>query len=470
MADGQFLRDISSGIFNRLRELDRDQQVKDEKSKLQTIELLSGLAGQVEPDSLPLLMSHIGQTIGVKGKLKGFWDAFSGMPNRSQEDQLGTILNQVTSSMVGPQEAKQARQTYKGELLEPFRAQGTRPRSVEQLPYKTPPTLADRLILRDPRQEKLEELETRYGAQLENQRVMQDQRYQDALGRQQNQSRLKLEEMNAKSQIDSMKAINALSNQLLAGDKSLTPQMAVEKAGDILGSTAEARLGALRALEPLRAAQTTQAQAIASSMKTNKGLSPNQALNEKKTAEGVFKAYNLAKGDIAGAKKTMADLSASITSRMTKGMIRGRFDPNIGDIILDDPKDDLILKFDEKLPSMLAEYRKAAAIIEKAKVIGEGHRKTLGTYPQYYKVGPTIDDPVEEIQMKAAPPKAKGSTGRALRPGERVEMGTQGIRVSEAQGKAQGYFPGDTKTIGGRSYKIRELRNGFWILDPITTK
>jgi hypothetical protein len=190
VANGEFLSGLSSGIFGRLEELDQRQKAKDSESKLQLVQLLSGLADKVETQSLPLLMKHLGDVMGVKGRLKGFWRAFGGLPDTSIEEQYGTKLREITSGMVGPETARQSRESFKDELLQPYRQLGTRPRRVEDLPYRTPPTLADRLILRDPRREKLEDLETQYEVQLSNNLRLQEEKSKLDLLEQQERDRV----------------------------------------------------------------------------------------------------------------------------------------------------------------------------------------------------------------------------------------------------------------------------------------
>jgi hypothetical protein len=151
--NGDFLRDLSEGIFERLRELRQEQEAKDIDQKKQTIGLLASMAERAEPESVPLLMSHLGNVIGVKGKLKGFWNAFSGMPDTSIETQLGTKLNEINSSLTGPETARQARETYKQNLLQPYREQGTRPRTVSGLNWMSPPDLQGKIVFRDPLKE-----------------------------------------------------------------------------------------------------------------------------------------------------------------------------------------------------------------------------------------------------------------------------------------------------------------------------
>src|SRR6266508_5060112 len=109
MANSQFLSDLSSGIFERLGSLRQEQQRRDDEQKLQTIGLLSNLVGQVEPDSRATLLKHLGDVIGVRGKLKGFWSSFSGLPDTSIEQQLADKVKAIASGTIGPQAATNVR-------------------------------------------------------------------------------------------------------------------------------------------------------------------------------------------------------------------------------------------------------------------------------------------------------------------------------------------------------------------------
>lgn len=174
--NGEFLSGISRGIFTEQERMRQEQKERDKEQKLQTIQLISSLAPQVEPESAPLLLKHLGDLIGIKGRMRKFWNVFSGQPDLSIEAQLGEKMKEITSGFVGPETAKQAREVYKGELLAPFRAQGTRPRTVASLPYRIPPSLASKMVLRDPRAEESEEFKQRLGTQLEHNLRLQEEK------------------------------------------------------------------------------------------------------------------------------------------------------------------------------------------------------------------------------------------------------------------------------------------------------
>lgn len=189
MARGDFLRGLSEGIFERQGQLRQEQEAKDFQSKQGVIQMLAGLSDSVEPESLPLLMGHIWDTMGIKkqssGKgLRGFLDAFSGVPNRSVEDQLGTKLRSLTQGMVGPQTARDTR--LKNNLAQkgiPGLMQAAPESAYGQQAAADAEGLKKKLVFRDPRQEKLGEIEARYGAQLENQRARQEESHAAAMQR-----------------------------------------------------------------------------------------------------------------------------------------------------------------------------------------------------------------------------------------------------------------------------------------------
>src|SRR5690242_12392866 len=124
-----FLQDLSEGIFGRLGELRQQKEAQDEQQKGQLINLLAGLADKVEPGSLPLLMGHIGELTGINKnkKFKSFWDAFSGLPSQDMGQQLGSKFREITSGMIGPEQAKNIR--LKGNI-----AQGGIPGLVNAAP------------------------------------------------------------------------------------------------------------------------------------------------------------------------------------------------------------------------------------------------------------------------------------------------------------------------------------------------
>ena len=171
MARGDFLGDLSSGIFQRQRELQQQQETQDFAKQEGLVRMLAGLVDKVEDPSM--LMGHIWDTMGIKkssgGKgLRGFLDAFSGMPNRSMEDQLGTKFRELTGSFMGADEAKGIRgRAYVAEKGLPYPG-GYAPPTPGPFTDKAKADaemLKKRIVFRDPRQEELEKIRQKAEAQ-----------------------------------------------------------------------------------------------------------------------------------------------------------------------------------------------------------------------------------------------------------------------------------------------------------------
>src|SRR5688572_16572189 len=224
MARGDFLRGLSEGIFERQGQLRQEQEAKDFQGKQDVIRMLTGLADKIEPDSLPLLLGHVWDTMGIKkqssGKgLRGFLDAFSGMPSRSIEDQLGTKLKEVTDGMVGPQAAKDVR--LRGNLSQKGipGLMGAAPDSAYgQKAAADVEGLKSRMVFRDPRQEKLGEIEARYGAQIEAQRARQEEAHSNAMLKQRDLYDLKSRQDQDRYNRQTNKAIDELAKTYMTNE------------------------------------------------------------------------------------------------------------------------------------------------------------------------------------------------------------------------------------------------------------
>jgi hypothetical protein len=106
------------------------------------------------------------KTLGIRDKgFSNVLGALSLMPSTSVREQLGDITSELGGKMVGPQEAGQAREAYRQQLLQPYQAQGTRPRSIAGLndQAQTPPSLQDKIVFRDPIQDQLKLYQAHYG-------------------------------------------------------------------------------------------------------------------------------------------------------------------------------------------------------------------------------------------------------------------------------------------------------------------
>jgi hypothetical protein len=169
-----FLSDLGEGVFTRLGELRAERHRRDDEQKADTIRLLAGLADKIEPESLPTLLSHMGEVMKLKGPVQKFWQAFSGMPNRGVEDQLGTKLRDITSGTVGPTTATNIRAG--GDLARLFQPQTPEQVSNQTQRLQAEKDLQGKMILRDPRAERLKDLETTYGLKTAQQESLLNER------------------------------------------------------------------------------------------------------------------------------------------------------------------------------------------------------------------------------------------------------------------------------------------------------
>lgn len=270
MANGDFLSGLSSGIFGRLGELRKEQEGKDTQRKQDTINLLSSLTDKVEPESLPMLMGHLGDVIGIKGKMRGFWDAFSGMPNRSMEDQLGTKLKDVMSGTVGSGTARTLRDADKQKWMQREGLMSGGVPDERNYQGSTPIGLQNKLIFRDPRSERLEELTTKYESQanLLNTRLTRSE-----------EARTKSQEDAQRHQIDlqdiryGLKAQEEIKKRMAFG---LTEKQAKSQIANEYGLKTEQLEAYISKLK----AETTKANIEAQTLQETGGLTPGQVQTE----------------------------------------------------------------------------------------------------------------------------------------------------------------------------------------------
>jgi hypothetical protein len=287
--NGSFLNDLSSGIFSRLGELRQEQDSKDQERKLQTIGLLTSLADKVEPSSLPTLLHHLGTVVGVKGKLKGFWQALSGLPDRSVEDQLGTQLRDITGQLMGPQAASNIRAG--GDMARLFQPTNPEQQFNQSRRLQAERDLSGKMIFRDPRAEKLEDLKTQYGLKFDQQESLLQQR-EDLLRRRQEendqrdyQNSLKVNEQKAqlKAHGDVLKRASLLAFR--EGQKVPSPDH-LQRAAEEISEEQGINLDLLKARIGLTQARTQKA--ITTPQRKAK-LSPTavQKVNSVKIQKGV---------------------------------------------------------------------------------------------------------------------------------------------------------------------------------------
>lgn len=465
MARGEFLRDFSEGIFGRLRELRQEQETKDFEQKKQTLSLLSSLADKVEPDSLPILMGEIGNVIGMKGDLRKFWDSFSGMPDLSLSQKLGGFLKDATGKLTGSEEASRARSTNLQELLKPYQAAGTRPRQVSDLP--PPASLQGKMIFRDPRKEKLTEIEERYG--LQAQAAEERQYLMNQFKAQQQEDRQKFTkeitdyraELRARDEIDSRANLIAEARGFVEPTDAIRREAAQQLAKEQRWSNdlLQARTGFLRS-------RSKESEANVKFMEGSGGLTPIQQITvedrRREAARSLKAAYDKAMSSRAEAKKRMDDIAAGITADLQKAGKGARFDPATGSVIgaKGDPKSGALrFMYEDELEA----YKKAASELAGAETEAKGYWGNLRTFPynKYYQPGRAFDEPVQEKDIGAAPaPTPPGGSGggavelqpKQIKPSRR-SIGA--IRIPQREGVS--YNKGQWVSYGGKRYVVTDI-------------
>lgn len=164
---GDLFTGIAQGYMGERMKAQEAQLKSDAESKQQYISLLGSMMDQVEPESRPLLLSHIGDLMGMKGKEKGLWDTLTGKSQYDLQNQLGAKFKEAMGSLSGPQQYRKDQQAQTVEsLFTPTTPEQTQNHQQRQQARQ------GRIYMRDPRQEKMEEFERQKAYQ---DRLTQDQ-------------------------------------------------------------------------------------------------------------------------------------------------------------------------------------------------------------------------------------------------------------------------------------------------------
>lgn len=482
----EFLTDLSTGIFSRMEQLRREQLDRDAQTQRNTISVLGDLYSKVRPESQAVILDQLGKAIGVKGKMKTFWQAFSGMPDRSVEDQLGTQLRELSAMSISPQQAKQieskadiARMFGGGSPLSKMFQQPGATMSAQgrakQEAIDAEKGLAGKLIFRDPRQERLDEIEQRYQAQ--TQAALEKSAADKALA---NKYQMERDAANRKGRIDlafTNQILNAQRPQLrrayqlwhrdyLAGATPTEPDPTQYPPQAYLAAAA-AELGSEQGLQNRK----TEAQINALNRQGTEGGKPLTAaqkaqLDQELTGEaqklitavgGAKQTRNTAVQRRDALKKQLEDYAKS------KGLT---FDSNTGMFVGDDKKAmqaALALEIqsgDRKLPT---EYLKAKDEADKAQSALDTEFGKLKDkrYENRVRIGQTADEDITIIPQRGQKPPPATKGGR--QPGQ--TSGPTAGRLRNPKRNAN-YMVGDKVKMRGRWYEVTGGDENDWFLDP----
>lgn len=483
-----FLTDLSTGIFGRMEQLRREQMDRDAQAQRNTISVLGDLYSKVRPESQAVILDQLGKAIGVKGKMKTFWEAFSGMPNRSVEDQLGTQLRELSSMSISPQQAKQIES--KADISRLFGGGSPLSKMFQQPGATLSPQgrakqeaidaekgLAGKLIFRDPRQERLDEIEQRYAAQ--TQAALEKSAVDKALA---NRYQMERDAANRKGRIDlafTNQILNAQRPQLriayqlwhrdyLAGATPTEPdptqippqQYMAAAAAEIAKDTqlgrrkTEAQIGALNRQGEPGGKPLTQSQQAQIDQEIR-----NEAQKIITAVSGNKQIRNTAAAKRDALLKQLDDYAKA------NGLT---FDPNVGIFMGDDMKAAnaaLMLEIksgDRDIPKEYLAAKEEAAKAQAAMDTEFGKLKDK-TYEGKVRIGQSPDEEITIIPQRGQRPKPATKGGRA--PGQPSTPVAGRLRNPKRNAN---YMIGDKVKMRGRWYEVTGGDENDWFLDPTT--
>lgn len=413
-----FFGGLAKGIFDSLEERRLLSQQREDQERKQSLSFLAGLMDQVEPESRPLLLKQIGDVMSMRTPQLSFWDRLTGGGLDRGRQAIQERTQGVLGSLIGPAQARaqRVRAVYEG-------AAQAAP-SIPQT-FAEASGLANKIVLRDPFREKLDELKAHYGlqAQASFARLEEQQRLigERELQFREDQQRHRLEVLDYKSDIKAKADITERANQIAIsqGRVKIMPSDEQEAAAQIIreqGLTESLK----RALLDLRGAET---KALQTDPTTGELIGKPMTQAQKQTADALQQQRAQAKfEEFTKADARAKSLDQQIAAKREQigplaqayGFI---YDPKTGSFKnkkTGEPADAAALIFAPKL----REISELEAQRTQAQLETEGHRSDLRTkFSKYYKVDQKSGAvaPIEEFGG-VAPAGARRAPGQAEAP------------------------------------------------------
>ena len=424
---------LASEIFGRLRELRQEQETKDYEKQRSLIGLYADLGKQVDPNSMGTYLEGFEKlmfpsSVTPKGfDKKGFMNfvrSFSGMPSDDFGTRLGSEFRDLTSKFVGPRQAKAARgraitpqisQALGGGLFTPP------PQDLDQAAG-----LEGKVVLRDPREEAIEQLESRYGLQSAmNQRLEETKAAHRAdLERIKGQARQDLESYRYENKRGL--AQSTLAGQMFTSNPSRYGNdysKAYQEAGSVLVNKTEAELDRINTQADLNRARTGLAEVEAQTFRDLGGQKPSDVRAERQFAQGQYEIARKLHGDWLQSRTKAKEIIPLIKSaeqslnQMVSGS-GGRFDPGTRSFVFPDPKQEPTRQELRALQDYLKLIQEETGL--KADLVSK--YRSLQGMPKYVKsMGQTEWDDIELLPAPApsegvrlqGPQKPQGPVSRA---------------------------------------------------------
>jgi hypothetical protein len=488
MARGDFLKSLSSGIFGEINNQEQLQSQRDFQEKQGLVQMLAGLADKIEPEGLPMLMGHIWDTMGIKRKsggkgLRGFLDAFSGMPNRSVEDQLGTKFRDLTKGFVGPQEARDVR--LRGNIASkgiPGLVGAAPDSAYGQKAAADMEGLKGRMVFRDPYQQELEKIRARSEAQA--------QLMSDRLALQNQYSALKQEDAqkhaisleNLRNENRTNRDHSRLTGLLFVADPEKyghSYDAAHQEAAQMLVGKSQAEIEKIIKDAELKETLKGYYKAQTGVLKTGRPESPLQREKFDEQlygkARGMFQKYGEAETEF-GTQKAEYDRVGKILSGYAAARNKRKRNPQDQDVVFDEKLGRFVGPGDLGLNIMHEDLIKAYGKAGEKRTTAEGLMKTRGEelYQTHGKFVEALDGgkfrlkSPEEIKsgFKARRPVLpSGATNPNLPMGDGNTVRIPTDKSAEVQGWKAGdvvkpsylkgqWVVGETMTEKGREFKV----------------
>lgn len=487
MARGDFLQGLSSGIFERLGQVRQEQQDRDDKQIGNVVNMLAGLVDKVEDPSM--LMGHIWDTMGIKkqksGKgLRGFLDAFSGMPNRSVEDQAGTKFRELTDSFMGAKDARDIR--LRGNIATKGIPGLVNPSAGGPGVDKAKADMAglkNRIVFRDPYEQQLNlaKMRAEASAQLQSDRLNLQNQY-SAL-RQEDQQRHAMDLENLRTENRNSRNISTLSGQLFVANPekyNFDQSLAHQEAAQMLVGKTEAEIQKIIEDYKLKRDMQQYYRAQTTNQKLGKPESPLQREKFDEQLYGKARAMYQKYGEAdteyntqdAEAKRIGTILSGYATKRNQR-----KKNPNDEDMTFDEKLGTFIgpgsLGLNAMYEDMIKKYgeagKKRTAAEGTRKTRGEELQQTHGKYVEALEGGKFRLKSPEEIKSGFKPqrPKLPGggpvSTKQPMGDGNTIKVPTGNSADAKAWRTGDTVNPrylkgswtvGETITENGREFKV----------------
>lgn len=480
---GSLYGGLAQGIFGRLREHEDEQKKQDFEQKGQTLKYLSSLVDEATPETRPILLNTMAETIGLKGKHRGVWDMLTGGGRDDYHQQLSGLLSKTTGNIVGPEEYDRR----KPDLPMPGKT-ALDPVTPGKLDQRT----GQEIVLRDSDQIALGKLRAQYGLQhenamtklYENQRLTSEKAYGLEAERQQGRLDMASKGAELKAQGEILKRAHA---------KALAKGLAQPGEDDLMSAAMEAGVAlgdkdaAQRALTTLRGAQTGEAKAkerYYGQVDPNTGLlggrpmSEGEKVTRDQSNQGagikVYGDWNAARSKAVAIGERLQALHDSIKKGAEgQGLL---YDAAKGQFLSKDgkPVSPLIASLYE---DQLSEARKLTESKRLAEEEMGGHHRTLSTqFGSLYSPGKDAWWIEPRADMGGVAPAGAPRTGQSFdattKPGANI-ADMQEVIGSEAR-PSSNYRVGQIVPIGGMKYKVTSVTpptadrpNGSYVIQAI---